>query len=122
MADKDEHLKQAHHNEEFLEYLRENISIYADWYTICIYYTALHYIEAYLDILFQHPTNNFERDRDIKQYLDKSTRKKFRLLKDVSENARYNIIDINVEGIDKEFEPALEFIKNNINELINSHM
>ena len=52
MADKDEHLKQAHHNEEFLEYLRENISIYADWYTICIYYTALHYIEAYLDILF----------------------------------------------------------------------
>ena len=62
MPAKDDHLNQAHHNFQF--YQSVNSSQYPDWAITALFYTALHYIDAYLATLplAVHPSNHGMRD------------------------------------------------------------
>ncbi len=121
MAEKDEHLKKAADNEKFLKYIEKSDIDFPDWYVTCLYYIAIHYLEAYLAIHNIHPTKNSERTPKVDQFFNKKTWFKYRLLKDVSEQSRYDITPVNITRIKNEIKPALDIIINNSLEKINSY-
>jgi hypothetical protein len=43
-----EYLQQAAQNAEFAEYIRKNRSDRLDWAATCLFYSAVHYVNAYL--------------------------------------------------------------------------
>lgn len=91
------HLKQAKHNEQLAHELAQPPIRYRDWVIIVLFYSAVHYVEAYFDRLGLHSNNHCEREEYIKRYL--TTDYRFRAnYKKLSENAwiaRYLHQDVN---------------------------
>ena len=99
MASKEEHLRQAEHNERFFNELDINTTPYLDWVVTGIFYSAIHYIRAIaakyaftnissygdMDAVFDR-LSIFKRHRDI--YAD------YRQLKDDSRAVRYDMRQI----------------------------
>ena len=114
MASKDDHLWQANHNEQLYSQLSN--TDFLDWAVTLIFYSALHYVDAYLatknvHIQFDHGARErwITRDSNLRriqrQYWD---------LKDASEDARYKV---------RHFRQAeVESLKENQFEMIKSHM
>jgi len=87
VATKDEHLAKAKHNEACVAALTDT---FWDWAVTGIFYTALHYMMAFLATKADHPPthqvriSHIHRDRALKPiYVD------YRELQNESEDARY---------------------------------
>lgn len=118
MASKDAHLRQAAHNEEL--YNRLLNTKFLDWAITAVFYSALHYIDAYLATLplppkYCHPpvhevrTPLVETESNLKRIV-----RQYRRLKDQSEAARYRV---------KRFtEAEVKGLKENEFEVIKSHI
>lgn len=57
---RDDHLNQAQHNLEFTESL--DPTKYSDWIATGLFYTALHYVDAFLATKGHHPGKHDVRD------------------------------------------------------------
>lgn len=88
---KTQHLEQARHNERFLDFLlADDELVFSDWAAAAIFYTALHYIDAYLshrgvDSIAAH----YERNSLVKQHCSKELYAAYRKLLDESRLSRY---------------------------------
>jgi hypothetical protein len=86
---KDEHLEQTRHNRRFFDSL--DTDAYSDWAATALFYTALHYLDAFLATLGIHPLRHPDRTREVRARLElREIFDDYRFLKDYSENARYN--------------------------------
>ncbi|MCI0455212.1 MAG: hypothetical protein L0Y68_09495 [Candidatus Dadabacteria bacterium] len=109
-----EHKQKAEHNERFANSLALNSTPYLDWVVTGLFYSAIHYIDAYL-ANFQgiHPYSHEDRDDKVLRYLRKINRD-YRELKDDSKNARYNMRNFSVDEIRNVILPRFKNIKNAI--------
>ena len=88
MPSRDDHLRQAQHNLEFSESL--DPASYPDWLATGLFYTALHYIDAFLATKGIHPGKHDVRDRYVERVQElKPLYDHYRALKDSSRTARY---------------------------------
>ena len=69
MPSQTEHLAQARRNLEILEQFSFTTCACLDWLVVLAFYTALHWVDAFLATLGRHPKNHFERNRDVSNYL-----------------------------------------------------
>ncbi|SRR6266699_513639 len=60
------HLAQADHNEKFYEQIDRNS--FGDWAVTALFYTAVHYVNSYLEAKSQRPANHEERGRLIRSH------------------------------------------------------
>ncbi|MBF0317775.1 MAG: hypothetical protein HQL04_06330 [Nitrospirae bacterium] len=96
-----EHLKQAQRNEEFYQSIKEN---YPDWGGTALFYSALHYVDAFL-----MSKNVFVKDhKDRFLYIEKIVELRqihsyYRRLYDYSINTRYNAIIPNIKDVEETY-------------------
>lgn len=114
MPQKEEHLKKALHNEGFLAYIASDLTQFLDWKIIGIFYTTVHYIEAFLATKLEHPVSSGQRQTCTQRYLDTQVYLKYRLLETNCVDARYYIETFSQSKIQSEIEPAFNFIKEHI--------
>ncbi len=76
MPSKDDHIKRAELNEEFGHFVLQDDRKYAYWAVVAFGYSALHWVDAYLDVkLGIHPRshgtrlNCLSRDRLLRQHV-----------------------------------------------------
>jgi hypothetical protein len=96
MPTKDEHLRQARHNEAFLGTFDLAQSVYLDWAATAAFYSALHYLRALMSRLnytnisgYGDMDRAFERLAILKR--NPGIHDSYRQLKDDSRSARYNM-------------------------------
>lgn len=90
MGNKDGHLRKAEHNNQLLNTFNFKRTRYPDWLVVIIFYTALHYVDAYLATRgFVKISDHKERNRLVEKYLP-SVIEEWWLLYDQSQAARYD--------------------------------
>ena len=91
MGNKKEHLSKAEHNNSFLFTFDFNKTKYLDWAVVSIFYTALHYIDAYLaKIGLEEFQNHGTRHRLVEKHIPLIL-KEYRILYRQSLSARYHV-------------------------------
>ena len=115
-----EYLQQAHHNSEFAADIRKNQCQYLDWAATCLFYSAVHYVNAYLvkcgkAIPRRHSstdpknpgrTNIVQQDPSLNTIYGH-----YRHLDDESRDARYELKRISETDYDNFLLPKLEEIR-----------
>jgi hypothetical protein len=101
------HIIRARQNEAFARTLNLEDSLKVDWAITILFYSALHYVDAYFAIKPLHPPNHEQRDAAIARNpsLDPIW-PDYRRLKDRSEAARYEIANFHKSdfaAIDQKF-------------------
>ncbi|MEA3421361.1 MAG: hypothetical protein U9Q97_06770 [Acidobacteriota bacterium] len=93
MPSLEKHIKQAEKNERFFNDFDLKNTQFLDWAITALFYSALHYVDAYLAIRSQHPSNHkkrgwwLNREQNLRHiYYD------YAELKNRSEDARYKIL------------------------------
>ena len=87
------YLEQAGHNRRVADVLSQGSPVSLQWAVTCIFYTALHYVNAYLYHLSQHqmPATHGAREHRVSQDMGQVYRS-YRWLKSTSERARYSLV------------------------------
>lgn len=113
-----EHLETAKRNYGISKFLLDNKNDYAEWIVISLFYSAVHFLEAFLASLPvpYHPDSQSERNNSVARYFSKDCYKKYALLKDKSIEARYYCKLFKIEYIHSSVVPAFEFFKKIISE------
>lgn len=89
MASSEEHLAQAEHNESTASALAG--SGFYDWAATCLFYAALHWVQAYLVRRGQVPGSHRQREALMRTRPElRSIVDAYRVLKTDSESARYD--------------------------------
>lgn len=93
MAQRHEHLQRADENEKLARGLfKAGSPICTDWAITLLFYSALHWVDAYLVFTNRRPDNHYDRDTIIESNGSLADIfKPYRRLKDMSEQARYHI-------------------------------
>jgi len=90
MPQKSEHLKKAQHDEQFVSSLDLQTTPYLDWIITGMFYSSLHYVEAYFATLRAHSPDHRTRDSAIRRDQNiKAVFDDYSELKNFSINARY---------------------------------
>ena len=102
MTDPAKHAQQAERNEQF--FIRSlSPSSFFDWSVTALFYSALHYVDAYLARLNIHPSSHKDRNWRVAQLPSlRRVRQEYMHLLDRSIDARYNLVAFNeqfVEGL-----------------------
>ena len=116
MPSKSAHLSKAAHNEQFAERLNKDSSYadFRDWVVTAYFYSAVHYVEAFLAAKTPpiHSSRHRIRDDNIEQdpvlskiYDD------YRYLKDHSSNARYDMWEPTPIDVAKYVQPNHQAVK-----------
>ena len=119
MKKSSEYVQQAVHNTELATHLRQDKTQYLDWAATCLFYAAVHYINAYLakadkTIPRRHTTQGILMGRTNIVQSDPALRKiyyAYRHLDDESRNARYELKRPTLEDYDTYLVPQLDKIK-----------
>ncbi len=116
-----EYLQQAAHNLSLATEIRNNKSEYLDWAATCLFYAAVHYLNAYfvklnIDIPRRHTTsdpNKPGRTDIVRQdpILSSTIYSPYRHLIDESRDARHELMKISVADYDGFLLPQLEKIR-----------
>lgn len=111
-----EHLETARRNHGVSNFLLDNKSEYTEWEAICLFYSAVHLLEAYLASMPvpYHPGSQSERSSSVARYFSKECFKKYALLKDKSIEARYNCKLYSEEYVRSTIVPAFEFFERRV--------
>jgi hypothetical protein len=91
LLDSKGHVLQAKHNESIAEYLLG--TSYPDWRSTCLFYAALHYVQAYF--VSRHPPQHFTKHSNRDTAIESDNHiggiwSDYRSLKDWSQKARYD--------------------------------
>ena len=111
-----EHIRKAEYNEKFFDDIRDN---YPDWAITGLFYSALHYVDAYLKSkqisVEDHKTRSWFINT-TKQL--KSIYSEYRAMYDYSVNARYKMWIVNEESLDDIYKTFYLPIKKHLKELL----
>jgi uncharacterized membrane protein len=113
-----DHVKKADANKHFGYAMNAKIPTAAGWALVAMFYSALHYAEAYLLKTSRRVTNHEQRLDAIK--FDRnltSIYAQYRHLSDYGYNARYNLITYGQADVDKA-KPSLEAVERHIKSLL----
>jgi hypothetical protein len=96
MGSKEEHLRQAQHNEDFFNQFDIDGTCFLDWFVTAIFYAALHYIRS---LASKYGFKNISSYGDLDKLFDRLSILKrnsniygcYRHLKDDSRAARYDM-------------------------------
>ena len=113
-----QYLQQASHNTEMAAFIRENKDSCLDWAATCLFYAAVHYVNAHLahrgePIPKQHRTQRLTGRSDIVE-ADPELRNiyvAYRYLDDESRNARYELKRTSNDEYDDNLVPQLDRIR-----------
>jgi uncharacterized protein (UPF0332 family) len=118
MPSLDEHIRQAEHNERFVDIFDLKSSPYLDWALTGIFYSAIHYIEAALATRGKHPFSHSERNTLIHLHIkNNDVYDDHRDLMEDSRDGRYKCIVVSEDTIN-ESKLKLEKIKTNLKTFI----
>ena len=114
MPTKDEHIAKAERNAVFAKELTLDSPARIDWALISLFYSAVHYVEAYFATLGTHLTTHKDRDSYISRdsYL-RIIFKEYSNLKFFGFNARYEMMKFKAEDFNK-CKPDFEKVKAHI--------
>jgi len=115
-----QYLEKAAHNLSFAQHIRNNKADCLDWAATCLFYAAIHYVNAYLvkermpiprrhtsnDPLSPGRTNIVQQDAKLCKIY-----KQYRHLDDESRDARYELKAVSAADYDLFLLPQLEKIK-----------
>ena len=115
-----EYIEQAEHNAEFAQYIRDKQSKCLDWSATCLFYAAVHFVNAYLrkfeiPIPRRHRGDNggLGRTNIVQSEPQLSViYPEYRHLDDESRDARYELKKISARDYDKFLRPKLDKISN----------
>ena len=122
MATKDEHAAKADNNAAFARALELKSQINIDWALTALFYSGLHYVDAYLvkqgtlaHLFDTHAKRQrmIETDRSLKK-----VKNEYYDLKNLSIRARYFCHATKADKVTKDAIPALEIIKTHIKGLL----
>ena len=120
MASESGHLEQADRNERCSEALSGlNPTRFTEWEVTTLFYSALHYLEAYLarnGIDYRHPKKHSQRKNELANHAElDSIVMNYLSLQDYSENARYELASYSEAEVamfrDDEFVPIRDEIR-----------
>jgi uncharacterized protein (UPF0332 family) len=110
MPSEKDHLQKAERNSRFFEHLIANCPEYLEWIVVAIFYTALHYVDAFLATKGVHPGDHAMRDLQVKTYL-RQHYPIYRALKNDSVDARYDTLSFNDSDVRKNKDRLADIIK-----------
>ena len=122
MATKDRHIEKADRNAAFAEALPLDSEANIDWAATALFYSGLHYVEAYLEKIGLEPhQHNTHGKRDKIIVLDETLRpihREYADLKNLSTITRYQCVSTRPSSIQDEALPALATIQQHIRKLL----
>jgi hypothetical protein len=115
LLDASAHIEQAKSNEQISDFLSD--TAYQDWRATCLFYAALHYIQAYFveyrKVKAVH--NHLERDRLIQSDIRiRAIWPDYRNLKDWSTRTRYDGVKPSAKDFKTEISPSLASLKKHL--------
>lgn len=119
MPSQSAHLIQASHNKNLLEDFDLLHTEFIDWVVTVLFYSAVHYVEAFLAEISIHCTNHPYRERQVSNLLP-DIYDSYNDLKNDSIESRYYMRQFSVDEISNEIAPNLEIVKNHILSRISS--
>lgn len=100
MPEQRQHLLRAKQNEALAESLRKDNGCNIDWAIVMLFYSALHYVDAYLAGKQAHPVDHKHRDDEIERNgAISDIFGDYRRLKDLSRAARYEIPEYTIDKL-----------------------
>jgi len=114
-----DHINKARHNEAFAASIKE--TQFLDWLVNGVFYSAMHYTEAYLAINNNHPNSHPVRNEFIQEDPNLGWnfyRNMYRPLRDDSYEARYNMRIFTLDEINRHIIPLLESVKQHLSQYI----
>ena len=116
-----DHLEKAKHNESFVASFDLDSTPFLDWAITGMFYSALHYVEAYFAKQGYHSALHRTRDSTIQR--DGNIRYLFYAyseLKNFSINARYSLKKFKASDVRLTLQPHLDSVKKTIIPLLTS--
>ncbi len=98
MPELNQHLTLADSNERFAESIAALPTRFPDWEIIALFYSTLHYVDAFLSTQGVHPRNHDNRIASIRRYTN--AWEDYRYLYTLSLDARYNMASFTPEAAD----------------------
>ena len=117
MPSKRKHVSMATKNERFFEHFDLDNSPFLEWAVTGLFYSLIHYIEAYLaDRLNDHTSSHFDREPRMDRISDlRRIYNEYRHLKDQSRQGRYLGLRFTSDEVKKlnhdYFQPAKSHLK-----------
>ncbi|MBM3252908.1 MAG: hypothetical protein FJZ16_01485 [Candidatus Omnitrophica bacterium] len=122
MPNRNSHIEKAQHNEKFYLSFDAEKTDYKDWVVVGIFYSALHYIDAYFALRNKHPFAHGMRDDWVKDDSHLSQIwPEYRDLKEYRQKASYKVYAFSTQEIKNDIIPLLRSIKNYLQKLIFSN-
>lgn len=119
MPQKGEHIAKAAHDEQFAASLDLATTPYLDWVITALFYSALHYVEAYFATMKRHSADHRTRDSAIQRDSRiRSLYNDYSELKNYSINARYYMVRFTEAEIRRNLFPRLDNIKARLQPLL----
>lgn len=111
-----EHRARAERNLRFAKSLDIDSTPYIDWIVAAYFYAAVHLVDAliYQKDKFHPPSHEIRKDWVKSKWYLRGIRDEYRLLKDLSEDARYRLITFTKPKIEREVIPLYMAIENHI--------
>lgn len=94
-----QHIAQAVRNEEFADTISSLQTRFTQWEITALFYSVLHYADAFLATRGHHPSNHQERRRLVAQFT--GFQKEYENLYDLSIKARYATTEFTPQDIEK---------------------
>ncbi len=111
-----DHIKQAKRNEEFYQSVKNE---YPDWGIIALFYSALHYVDAFLKYKNIDAEDHRERrSRILKTSELKPMYSRYNVLYKYSIDARYNMVIPNITNVEDVYIMFFLPLKNFIEDLL----
>ncbi len=114
MPTKAEHQRKAEHDERFVSSLDGATTPYLDWAITALFYSGLHYVEAYFATRGVHSADHRTRDSAVQRDLNiKQLYNDYSELKNFSINARYYMVAFKPDDV-RDLQGRLESIRRHI--------
>lgn len=92
MPSKNQHIKRAYLNEEFAQEILSLDNKFMFWALVAFHYSALHWVDAYLATINEHPMSHYIRDKCLSRVSHlRKIYSKYHQLQTDSRDSRYNI-------------------------------
>lgn len=119
-----EHLVQAEHNEATYHYLAIDASRHSDWQVTCLFYAALHYVDALLHRSGALPEAEHRRSHGTRVVLAGQTlggvlAADFVLLRVLSENVRYDAVRLTATDVQTLYDNEFTHIRTHVRAALN---
>lgn len=99
MISSQEHWAKASRNESLLEDLGNWPTRYTEWEITVMFYSALHYVSAFLSSRGEHPENHYQRRKLVVQLT--SIAAEYENLQQASQEARYDFVEFSPERVEQ---------------------